>query len=162
MNNRLKYFIISSLLLLNVISALGKSNEEDKIKNEIHKQNKIFTKAFIKEDVNEIMSVYWNSPELICYFPDADFIGYDNVKQSWKMMFDNLAIKNFEHTQSTIKVEGNIAYEFGHFKFIFQPKEGNEISSTGRYIAIWEEKNGKWVMTVDHASSTPPQKQTSK
>jgi hypothetical protein len=46
---------------------------------------------------------------------------------------------------------------WGRFKMTPAPKAGGEpLVMTGRFTALAEQRNGKWVYVVDHASADPP------
>jgi ketosteroid isomerase-like protein len=121
-----------------------------------------FAEAFNKKDVDGVMAPYWNSPELITFYPDTTLRGYDALKASWQTTFENVDVKKFEMTESHIEVGEHMAYDWGFWTYVFQPKGGPEIAiNNGRYLQVWAHKDGKWVIVVDHASAPlpPPQPQ---
>jgi len=130
-----------------------RSNDPAEAKREIEAQDKVFEEAFNKKNVTVLLSVYWDSPELIAMYPDGNYRGYDDVKQSWWDFFNSVEVRKFQFTESHIEVSGDFAYDWGLFNFEFQPRSGALMSGTGRYLEVWRHIGKKWVIVADHASS---------
>jgi ketosteroid isomerase-like protein len=126
------------------------------VKKAIEAQDKIFEQAFNSMNVSGVMSVYWESPDLVAMYPDGNYRGYDDVKQSWWDLFNKVEVKKFEVTESHIEIDNDVAYEWGMFNFTFQPKGGTVIGGPGRYLEVWKKINNKWVIVADHASLPVP------
>jgi ketosteroid isomerase-like protein len=122
----------------------------------IEEQDAKFVEAFNKKDLDGILSSDWKSPELIVMYPDTTVRGYDALKVLWQKTFDMVDVKRFEITEQHIEVSSHTASDWGFWVYRFQPKGGPEISFNGRYTRIWSEKDGKWVLTIDHASVPLP------
>ena len=147
-----------SLLIAASFMFLGCEKHEDpaKIKKAIEEQDAKFVEAFNKKDLDAIMSQYWNSPELVVMYPDSTFKGYDALKENWRQTFAMVDVKSFAITEQHIGVTPHMATDWGFWTYSFQPKGGPEMTMNGRYSQTWEEKNGKWVTTVGHASVPLP------
>jgi len=148
--------VIATLFSVMVFAGCQPMENPAVVKNAIEEQNKIFVDAFNKEDVAGVMSVYWNSPELVAYYPDGNYKGYESVKRSWESFFQSIEMKKFEVTEDHVVVGRDFAYEYGTFELVFQVPGGPVVEAPGRYLEIWEKKEGKWVLIVDHASSPLP------
>jgi ketosteroid isomerase-like protein len=138
-----------------IVSIVGCRRHDDpaEAKRAVEAQDKVFEDAFNKMNVTGIMSVYWESPDLIAMYPDGTFRGYDDVKQSWWDFFNNVEVRKFRITESHIEVSGDFAYDWGLFIFEFQPKSGPLMSGTGRFLETWKHIGKHWVIVADHASS---------
>ena len=147
-------------VLLVVIAGVQVSTASGKadIKKALEAKDREFVKAFNNKDIASIMASFWKSPQLVAFYPDSEYIGYEAVQKSWENLFNQMVEINFNLTDSHIAVvSDNTAYDWGHFTFDFKPKGATQtMKSKGRYLDIWEKKDGKWVITVDHASNPIP------
>lgn len=150
-------YLISCLLFVSLV-LIGCERHEDpaKVKQALEAMGKKFVEAFNNKDVDSIMASYWKSPDLVIMYPDGDYRGYDAVKASWEKTFREVDVKKFEVKEHNIEVGHHMAYEWGMWDYTFQPKGGPEMSVTGRYLQVWAEKDGKWVVVADHASVPLP------
>lgn len=145
------------ILCFSLLAGCEKHEDPAKLKAAIGEMDGKFVQAFMNEDLDAMMALFWNSPDVVAFYPDGDFKGYDAVKESWKRSFDSSDTKNFAMTESHIEVMPHAVSDWGMWTYTFQPKNGPEMTMNGRYSQLWVEKNGKWVMTVQHASLvTPP------
>lgn len=146
------------ILCFSLLAGCKKHEDPAKVKASIEEMNRKFVQAFNNKNLDGIMASYWNSPELISLYPDGEYRGYDATKASWKKTFDSAGVKSFDVTESHIEVMGNTASDWGMWTYTFQPAGGPEMTMRGRYSQMWAEKNGKWVVVADHAStvSGPP------
>jgi ketosteroid isomerase-like protein len=136
---------------------IGCEKREDPvaIKKAIEDMDMKFAEAVNKMDADGVAAPYWNSPELVTYYPDTLVLhGYDAVKKYWENVFATSDVKKFEFTEHHVVATSHMASDWGMWTFTLKPKNApSEITFTGRYSQTWEPKNGKWVITVDHASS---------
>ena len=117
-----------------------------------------FAESVNKMDVDGVASIYWNSPDLVTYYPDTLVLrGYDAIKTYWQTTFAMSDVKKFEFTDHHVVATPHMAADWGQWTFTLQPKRApSEMTFSGRYSQVWEQKDGKWVVTVDHASSPLP------
>jgi ketosteroid isomerase-like protein len=130
--------------------------DKDQVRKSLEAQTAKFAEAFNKEDLDGVMAPYWNSPELVAMYPDGDYRGYAALRESWKKTFDGVTVKKFEITEQHFNITPHVVTEWGMWSYAFQPTGGPDIMLQGRYLLTWEEKDGKWVITVDHASCPLP------
>ncbi len=103
------------------------------------------------------MATYWNSPDLVIYWPVAmEVRGYDNVREHIQQFFEESEMRSFEFVDPQHKVSQNVAVGWGKWKFAYQPAEAPEIESEGRYTVMYVKQEGEWLMAVDHASMPIP------
>jgi len=153
---------LAILVLAFIVASCEQKEDTTAVRSALEKMDAQFAEAFNKKDVDGVMAPYWNSPELITFYPDTTIQGYDALKDSWQKTFDMVDVKKFEITESHIEVGEHMAYDWGFWTYVFQPKGGPEMSiNNGRYLQVWAHKDGKWVVVADHASAPlpPPQPQ---
>ncbi len=122
----------------------------------IQAQDKVFEDSFNRMNVTGVMSVYWQSPDLIAMYPAGNFRGYDDVKQYWWDSFNAMEVKSFHFTESHISVAEGLAYEWGMFSFDFRPRTGPAMAGIGRYLEVWKRIDKTWLIVADHASVPTP------
>jgi ketosteroid isomerase-like protein len=163
--------MLRTVILFAAMSVLfiGCQKREDvtAITKAIDEMDKKFVESVNKMDADGAASIYWNSPNLVVYYPDTLVMyGHEALKTYWQTVFAMNDVKRFEFTDHHVVATQHMASDWGQWSFTLQPKGApSEITFTGRYSQTWEQKDGKWVVTVDHASSPlpppPPPVQTS-
>jgi ketosteroid isomerase-like protein len=139
-----------------LVVGCAKVEDSAAIKRSLEEKVGQFADAFNKQDIQGLMTDYWNSSDLAVYYPDGNYIGYDALKQSWQTFFQNVSVKKFAITELHTEVENNTAYQWGTYDLSMQPKAGEGISAPGRFTQVWRKLNGKWVIVIDHASVPLP------
>ena len=149
-------FWITPLLLL--FAACEKQEDLCAIKNSINEMDTKFAESVMRKDVDGIASLYWNSPELMVYYPDTLVLrGYDAVRNYWQTFFAMNDVRNFGFMDHHVDATPQMAVDWGEWTFTVQPRGAtSDITFSGRYLQTWEKKDGKWVIVVDHASSPLP------
>jgi len=159
---RLTNILRWSPALVVLLACACRSSNDQSAREAIAAQDKVFEQGVNGMNVNMVMSVYWGSPDLVAYYPGGNLQGYDNVKQWWWDFFNKGDIRKFEVTASHCEVAGDMAYEWGTFTMIFQPKNGAGAGGPGRYLEVWKYIGKSWVIVADHASFISPELNTEK
>jgi len=129
----------------------------EKEKAALHEQTTKFVEAFNGKNVDALMALYWNSPDLVFYPPDTMKVtGYDGVRQLFTDFFAKNDVKNFAIKNEQYKVSGDMAFSWGEYSFTIQPTGGSEMQANGRYISLSMKHEGNWLIAVDHASMPMP------
>ena len=114
-------------------------------KAEIQKANAKWVEMFTKGDFTGIGALY--TTDANAFPPDAAIIkGRSAISEMWK----DLAEKVGDPSLTTLEVKRlgpNAAREIGTFKFKTKAQEPEEIS--GKYVTIWEKRNGAWQISTD-------------
>jgi ketosteroid isomerase-like protein len=113
--------------------------------------------VFNNGDVDGLMKLHWNSPELLSYPPDElQLKGYDAVKNSYTKGFSENKGARLEYTSTY-----NIPYTdgvagFGTYRWVMPIEGGSPIIVEGRYTDVKAYKDGKMVIIHDHSSVLMP------
>ena len=114
-------------------------------KAEIQKANAKWVEMFTKGDFTGIGTLY--TTDANAFPPDAGIIkGRSAITEMWK----GLAEKVADPSLTTLEVKRlgpNAAREIGTCKFKTKAQEPEEIS--GKYVTIWEKRNGAWQISTD-------------
>jgi uncharacterized protein (TIGR02246 family) len=99
-----------------------------------------------------------------CYASDAVFWttgapqakGTSEIRASYEGFFAAFTIKDASLTEMGHETFGKSATSWGRFVITAVPKAGGApVTTSGRYTVIAKQIAGKWVYTLDHASSDP-------
>jgi ketosteroid isomerase-like protein len=116
-----------------------------------------FMDAFNKGDVNAVMALYWNSPDLAFYPPDAMGLrGWTASNAAMTGTFTSRPGAKLEILESRNDVEGTVVLGSGRWKLTIPAAKGPAAVVEGRYTDVKAQKDGRWVYLVDHASVPLP------
>jgi len=122
-----------------------------------------FVKTFSKGDLDGLMDLYWNSPDLVVYPPNAmEAHGWDQVKAGYAELFHTMPGVQLEIHDTQYHVQGNVVLGNGLWTMTMPVAPDSKDPPQrlyGRFTNIIARQNGKWVYVVDHPS-TPMQQPT--
>lgn len=144
--------IIGLLILSNCDNHLQKTSINSKeLKQSINALMKEQEDSWNKGDLVGFMEHYWKSDSL-------QFIGKSGLNKGWKK-----TLSNYEKSYKSIEEMGTLKFNnksieilgeetifvIGGWHLMRQDSLGD---LQGMYSLIWQQKNGKWVITSDHSS----------
>ena len=152
-------FILLSVISCNVEKTTTMSYSPDEVMAAAEKVDSLFLVAFNSGNVDAIMDLHWNSPELVAYPPAGDMKmnGYEAVKASYIKEFTINKGASLAYTETkNIPFEDGVA-GYGTFTWTM-PVEGQApMVFEGRYSDIKLFKDGKMVIVHDHTSMPMPE-----
>jgi ketosteroid isomerase-like protein len=149
-----------TVLLLFVLSlaqySCDKQQKEvntDELISSANELDRNFSEAYNQGDLEKIMSLYWNSPDLYSYMPGNMVThGFEETKQSFMEDFKNNAGAKLELHDIKNTVYGDAVVGHGTFTWTLAIEGQEPIVSKGRYTDVKTMKDGKMVYVIDHAS----------
>jgi uncharacterized protein (TIGR02246 family) len=114
--------------------------------------NKRFTEGMSQMDIEQVMSCFWNSPDMIFVnFDGTVFRGFDKVRKSVEQLFAqseslSLAIDEVSHIR-----QGESVFAVGTATYEMKTKEGISQRITERWTDVRRKVDGLWVYVMDHA-----------
>jgi ketosteroid isomerase-like protein len=116
-----------------------------------------FLDGFNKGDVNAVMAMYWNSPDLVIYPPAAmEAKGWAAGKAAFEKMFGDMKGAKLELTESNYRAMGDAVVGFGKWRITMPGPNATTIEMLGRYTDVIAQRDGKWVYIIDHPSVPLP------
>lgn len=110
-----------------------------------------YEQAALAGDTETLVSLYTDDAILLpAGMPKSQ--GIDAIRTAYQQMYATGAPTAFSLEQSTIVVSESVdlAYEVGTFSMSFAGPEGQSVTDTGKYVAIWEPTaTGDWKIAVD-------------
>ena len=119
--------------------------------------NKRFTEGMSQKDIEQVMSCFWNSPDLIFVnFDGTVFRGFDKVRKAVEQLFTqseslSLAIDEVSHIR-----QGESVFAVGTATYEMKTKEGISQRITERWTDVRRKVDGRWVYVMDHAHALVP------
>jgi ketosteroid isomerase-like protein len=114
-----------------------------------------FYAAFIKRDINAMMSVWAAHENISCIHPLGPILrGPEAIRESWEALFRNAPDMQFMITERSRTQDGELAIHIveEHIRIKNRPA-GSPVQATNVYRLT---ENG-WRMVVHHASPSPPE-----
>ena len=116
-----------------------------------------FVEAFNRGDAAAMSGLYWNSPDVVLFPPDAlQARGLAAIENTNAKMFAAMPGMKIEVTESHQMPLGDVVVGWGLWRVTMPGADGATTEIVGRYTDVKAERDGKWVYLVDHASAPLP------
>ena len=99
------------------------------------------TSAFYKEDVS-----------LIGTAVDEVRLGIEEVRYQFQRDIEQTSFRDVSLSEPQIFLHGNVSYVICNLNFIGETIEGEDFAVRGRYSAMLEKNDGKWLIRHIHCS----------
>jgi len=118
-----------------------------------------WAKAMKANDIEAIVACY--ATDAVMWVPDAPKAeGTAEIRATYAHLLGMYSVMDVQLLTPHYKTTGDVSLGWGGFALTLMPKAGGDvITMTGRSTAIAEKRDGKWLYTVDHASSDPTPKE---
>jgi ketosteroid isomerase-like protein len=124
--------------------------------------DKQYIDALNKGDVNALMELYPNSPDIVSYGPDgARLQGWQAIKDYYAGFMASTPGAKYEFTSMHNRVMGDVVLGWGTFRGTIQGVKGPPTVIDGRYTDAKSSTSGKWGYVMEHGSLLPPPPATS-
>ena len=116
-----------------------------------------FTGGMSRQDIEQVMSCFWNSPDLILVVYDGTvFRGFDNVRKAIEQLFTqcetlSLVIDEVSHVR-----QGESVFAVGTATYQMKTNDGLSQKVTERWTDVRRKVDGRWVYVMDHAHALTP------
>ncbi|MGH9684383.1 MAG: YybH family protein [Candidatus Acidiferrales bacterium] len=133
------------------MNPLTSSSSVDTIRAEVEQ----FRQAVLHKDMRGIARYYWNSPDIVIFdvVPPLSYVGWDSFRKDWEGFFDGFKeITVYDWSDVHIEAEGNLGWMRALVHIVGTLQDGKPLNMAFRDTAIFERKDGKWVVVHDHAS----------
>lgn len=117
------------------------------------KIDSLYLVAYNNQDLDALMQLHWNSPELLSYPPgEQEVKGYDAIKAGYARDFAANKGAKIEYLSVVNVPFADGVAGYGRYRWTM-PVEGDSLlSGEGRYSDIKMFKDGKLVIVFDHSS----------
>ena len=109
--------------------------------------------AFNRGDADAMASLYWDSPDVVFFPPDALLArGLAAIKAADAQSLKTMQGAKLELTESHQMRAGEVVIGWGLWRIRTPEPDGKTSEMVGRYTNLKAERDGKWVYLIDHAS----------
>lgn len=117
----------------------------------------LYLVAYNNADVDALMKLHWNNPDLLIYPPGVPEIkGYNAVKASYIKDFAASKGAKLEYTSVYNVAYADVVAGGGTYTWTMPEVDGTLTVLHGRYTDIKAFKDGKMVILLDHSSFLDP------
>ena len=131
--------------------------QKTKEQQEVLKVNEAYEEAMRKGDYDA--QEKFLAPGYVAYHPDGSFEGRAQVAEWFRKQKTNPTFKmvGMKSDDVTVRVSGNLAVVSGGWKATTQrtDPDAEPHDDAGRYTAVYEKQNGKWLVVFDHVTEKP-------
>jgi ketosteroid isomerase-like protein len=157
------FFIVASLISFYISSC--NSNNSEKLPNlnaEIPALDKQWAKSFIDSinvkfseqiasgDSSALASHYWPDAELL--LDNSEVVKGSDILNAWGSAIRN-GIKEMTFSTTDINGSPTLIIETGNYEIKGEKKS---VIDRGKYVVIWEKRNGEWKLYRDIGSTSMP------
>ncbi len=151
-NNQKLVFIFAIIVGFSFTSCEAPQDTE-KIREAITASNELFMEAIKNGDATALTNLYTE---------DGQLLPQNSVFYTGKEAIKKFFVNALENRKNTIKLKtvevggmGNTAYEVGEYEFT-SFVDSVQKNTNGKYIVIWKQVEGKWLMHRDMWNDSPP------
>ncbi|TDG05412.1 nuclear transport factor 2 family protein [Paraburkholderia guartelaensis] len=110
--------------------------------------------AIAEKDINAIASIYANDA---VYMPPGKprLVGKEAILATWRTYFTRPNFKALYTPTLTISSSLDIAYDVGSY-VISLTRDDVPVEIRGKYVAVWKQEQGDWVVAVDIDNTDHP------
>jgi ketosteroid isomerase-like protein len=124
--------------------------------NVIRQRTSDFAAAFNGKDIDKIIGFY--SPETVFMPPNSPALrGRDSLGGFYKDLYAQGATE-LKMDSTTVGGHGPLAYESGTYSLNRRPPSGAHTRDRGKYMFIWRNINGQWLIENTMWSSDLPER----
>lgn len=124
----------------------------------IHRVSREFSAAYVRGDAAAMGAMYTDDAVI---FPDRSeaIAGREAIQRYWTLA-PGARVTRHVATPTQIRVEGDIAYDYGVYEIAGEQGGRTWGPSHGKYVIVWRRgADGAWRMQLDMWNSRPPQQQ---
>lgn len=112
--------------------------------------------AMKANDVEAVMRTY--ATDAVAWLPDErEARGSVAIRASYVGLLDAYTVTDVALSDKQYRTVGDASVGWGKYTLTLTPKAGGApVVMQGRFSAVAERREGRWVYVVDHASAEPP------
>ena len=144
----------TSLLLLAVLALTG-TLVADAANHGAAVVDAAWVKAMKANDLEGVLKCY--ASDAVVWLPNAPAArGAKEIRATYEGLLSANTVKDAALTDVKYRTSGKTSTAWGRFSLTLAPKAGGEAAvMQGRFTEVAEQRDGRWVYIVDHASAEP-------
>ena len=119
--------------------------------------NKRFTEGMSQKNIEQVMSCFWNSPNLVFVSFDGNvYHGYDNVRMAVEQLFAQAESLSLVINEVSHILQGESVFAVGTAAYEMTTIDGVHQTIRERWTDVRRKVDGCWVYVLDHAHALAP------
>ena len=112
-------------------------------------------KAMKANDLEAVLKTY--APDAVVWLPQVkEARGEKEIRSAFEGLLSANTVKEVVLSETGYRTMGKVSVGWGRFSLTLAPKSGGSpVVMIGRFTDIAEQRGGRWVYIVDHASVEP-------
>jgi len=140
----MKIYIILITTVLLFISC-SKSENKEKIRNEILLTEKAFEKMAAEKSISEAFYHYAHDSAVILRENDTLIKGKENIRAYYRKMDNKGAVVNWAPDHIDVSSSGDLAYTYGWYIWKIKNENGDTTEYKGIFHTVWKrQKDQSW------------------
>ena len=116
-----------------------------------------FVEGMSQKDIEQVMSCFWNSPDLILVTFDGNVHrGYENVRMAVEQLFAQAESLSLVINEVSHIPQGDSIFAVGTATYEMTTIDGVHQTIRERWTDIRRKEDGQWVYVLDHAHALQP------
>lgn len=114
--------------------------------------NESFYSSFSNRDLSAMTALWWQGSSSICIHPGAaPILGWDDIRVSWKSIFQNTATLEIDIEIVNIEVDQALAYVVLQ-EMVLQSSQGRKLKAQSIATNVFQKMAQKWYIVSHHGS----------
>ncbi len=104
--------------------------------------------AEVAQDVEAALA-FWAEDAIVQPAGAPQIEGHEAISDLYRQFYEGGQLKEFSGTTTHMSVSqaGDLAYEYGVNRFVWQSPEGN-LLEMGKYLTVWKKVDGEWFIAA--------------
>ena len=151
-------FLVGITIVMSIfVSACASPPDEQAMIAAAKAVDQTWLDTFNKGDIEALMALYWKDPSLLVYPSDGmELRGWEEVANSYRGMMSYMRGATATYGEIRYTVAGDMVVGFGRWTITVPTPEGPVFEINGRFSDVKAEKDGKWVIIMEHGSVPMP------
>ena len=153
----------NSLILVSLLLGVAPAAQAQQTSDieQVRAANRQFVAAIAARDINTLDTVWAheNYTSFIGPLSTAVVVGWDGVRQAWRMRFGQFDRVTISTDQPHIRINGEAAWTVGMERIELLRKNGKTMSFDAFVTNVFEKRSGQWLLVAHQATPVfkPPE-----
>ena len=159
MNSKILFPVALMALLPGPVGFAERGATDDaQSERQVEARYRAFNDAWKARDLSFIDGYYAHDPDMLLFFERRQLRGWEKVKTLYQNMFAHALPGSVKSSYSNLQVraKGDMAFVAANFHLEVKNPEGEVMTDTGRQSAVFERRDGDWVVVHRHTSFQAP------
>jgi uncharacterized protein (TIGR02246 family) len=131
-------------------------DEPARVRQAIDAQNRAWADATRRGDAAAIARIFADSGVEVGVGAGKVWKGRAAIQDLFAGIYRNPHATDAVVETEQVILDGRTAVEYGHYRFVYPPKDGHPQADSGKYVVVWrQDGDGRWRILVDMGVPPP-------